>query len=93
MANVFVKKVTVKAGIPPSISEETIRRLLKKTVLKWTHFLRKGIISENDLKLRLKFVRKVYRKRGTCNYEYQVMRKHMVQERVEFKLFKTARYY
>ena len=32
------KRIIVKAGIPPSISEETIRRLLQKTDLKWTRF-------------------------------------------------------
>ena len=46
----------VKAGIPPSISEETVDRALQKTDLKWTHFQRKGIISKNDLKLRFEFV-------------------------------------
>ena len=57
----------VKAGIPSSISEDTVHKLLQKTDLKWTHFQRKGIMSKNDLKLRLKFARKVYRKHTTCN--------------------------
>ena len=42
-----------KAGIPPSISEES--KVVQKTDLKWTHFQRKGILTKNDLKLRLKF--------------------------------------
>ena len=34
-----------------------------------TDFQRKGIMSKNDPKLRLKFARKVYCKRATYNYE------------------------
>ena len=52
------KRVMVKAGIPPTISEEIVRRVLWNTDLKCTHFQRKGIMSKNDLKLRLKFARK-----------------------------------
>ena len=63
------KRVTVKASTPPSISEETVRKVLQKTVLKWTHFQGKGILTKNDLKLTLKFARKVCRKRAMCNYE------------------------
>ena len=70
MGNFFVKKrVLVKASIPSSFSEETVRRILRKIDLKLTHFQRKGIMSKNDLKLRLKFVWEVYRKRPLCNYE------------------------
>ena len=70
MGKFLVKKgVLVKAGIPPSINKETVRRVLRKTDLKWTHFQRKGIISENDLKLRLKFAWKIYLKSATCNNE------------------------
>ena len=32
------KSVLVKVGIPPSVSKETVRRVLPKTDLKWTHF-------------------------------------------------------
>ena len=61
----------VKAGIQPSISEETVRKVVQKTDLKWTHFQRKGILTKIDLKLRLKFefARKVCYKRAMCNYE------------------------
>ena len=58
-----------KAGIPPSISEETVRKVLQKTDLKWTNLQRKGILTENDLKLRVKFAQKVCHKRAMCNYE------------------------
>ena len=70
MGNFFAKKeVMVKAGIPPSISEETVRKVVQKTDLKWTHFQRKGILIKNELKLRLKFARKVCHKRAMCKYE------------------------
>ena len=49
------KRVMGKAGIPPSISEETVCKVVKNTDLKWTHFQKKGILTKNDLKLRLKF--------------------------------------
>ena len=62
MRNFCVKRVMVKAGIPPSISEETVRRVLRKAGLKWARVQRKGILTKNDLKLRLKFARKVRRK-------------------------------
>ena len=51
--NFCVKRVMVKAGIPPSISEETVRRVLRKAGLKWARVQRKGILTKNDLKLRL----------------------------------------
>ena len=57
-----VKRVMVKAGISPSISEDTVRRVFRKAGLKWARVQRKGILIKNDLKLRLKFVRKVRRK-------------------------------
>ena len=78
MGNFFVKKkVMVKAGILPSISEETFRKVVQKTDLKWTHFQRKGILTKNDLKLRLKFefARKVCHKHAMCNYEIRNHRK------------------
>ena len=62
----------VKTGIPPSISEETVRRILRKAGLKWTRVHRKGILTKNDLKLRLKFARKVYRKLSANFWEEDV---------------------
>ena len=62
MGNFCVKRVMVKAGIPPSLSEETIRRVLRKAGLKWARVQRKEILTINDLKLRLKFSRKIRRK-------------------------------
>ena len=59
----------VKARIAPSISEEIVRKVLQKTDQKWIHFQRKGILTKNDLKLRLKFARKVCCKRAICNNE------------------------
>ena len=72
MGNVFVKRgVMVKAGIPPSVSKETVCKVVQKTDLKWTHFQRKGILIKSELELRLKFEfpRKVCHKRGMCKYE------------------------
>ena len=63
------QRVMVKAGIPPSITEETVHRVLWKTDLKWIHFERKGILTKNDLKLTLMFARNVCRKRAMRNYE------------------------
>ena len=63
------KRVMGKAGIPPSISEETVRKVVQKTDLKWIHFQRKEILTKNDLELRLKFSRNVCRKCAMCNYE------------------------
>ena len=62
------KSVMVKAVISSTISKEAVGRVLQKTDLKWTHFHRKEILTKNDLKLRLKFARKVCRKRVMCNY-------------------------
>ena len=84
------KKVMVKAGIPPFISEETVRRVLRKTGLKWTHFQTKGILTKNDLKLRLKFAQEVRRKQAR---KYAVIRKPMVPTRVEVNSLMSAHYY
>ena len=72
MGNVFVKRgVMVKAGIPPSISRETVGNVVQKTDLKWTHFQRKGILNKSELEFRLKFefARKGCHKHGICKYE------------------------
>ena len=71
MGKVFVKRgVIVKAGIPPSSSKETVRKVVQKTDLKCTHFQRKGILIKSELELRLKFefARKVCHKHGMCKY-------------------------
>ena len=51
MGNVFVNRVMVKTDIPLAISKEIG---WPKAGLKWTHFQRKGILTKNDLQLRLK---------------------------------------
>ena len=63
--------VMVKAVIPPSSSKETVRKVVQKTDLKWTHFQRKGIRIKSELELRLQFefARKDCHKRGMCKYE------------------------
>ena len=62
VGNFSVKRVMVRAGIPPSISTATVRRVMKKAGLKWSHAQKKGVLTKSDLKLRLKFFRKVRRK-------------------------------
>ena len=62
MGNFCVKRLMKRAGITPSINEETVRRVSQKAALKWTRVQRKGILTKNDLQLRLKFARKA---RGT----------------------------
>ena len=57
-----VKRVMVRAVIPPSISTETVRRVMRKAELKWSHTLKKGVLTKSDLSLRLKFARKVRRR-------------------------------
>ena len=88
------KRVMRKACVPPSISEETLRKVVQRSDLKWTHFQRKEILTENDLKLRLKFARKVCRKCAVCaTMKYEIIRKPMVLQRVEIDLLKSAHYY
>ena len=55
VGNFSVKRVMVRAGIPPSISTATVRRVMKKAGLKWSHAKKKGVLTKSDLKLRLKF--------------------------------------
>ena len=62
MGKCCVKRVKARATIPPSTSEETVRRVLRKASLKWTHIQGKEILTKNDLKWRLKFAWKVRRK-------------------------------
>ena len=59
----------VRGDIPLSINKETVRRVLWKAGLKWIHGQKKGILTKNVLKLRLKFDRKVRCKRAVCNYK------------------------
>ena len=61
LGNFCVKRVMVRADIPPSVNPQTVRRVMKKSGLRWSHVQKKGILTKNDLKLRLKFARKVRR--------------------------------
>ena len=61
VGNFCVKRIKVHAGISPLVSDETVRRVLKKEGIKWCHAQKKGILTRKDLKLRLKFARKVRR--------------------------------
>ena len=41
VGNVSLKSIMVRAGIPPSISTATVRRVMKKAGLKWSHLRKK----------------------------------------------------
>ena len=49
----------LRAGIPPTIRTTTVRRFMRKALLKWRHAQKKGVLTKSDLKLRLKFPQKV----------------------------------
>ena len=57
-----MKKIKVRAGIPPSASDETVCRVSRKAGIKWIHAQKKQIPTKNDLKLRLKFASTVQQK-------------------------------
>ena len=81
----------VKAGIPPSISKETVRRVLQKTDQhEMDSFLEKRNIDQKWLIILLeKFVVNVQ-----CNYmKYEIIKKPMIIERVKVNLLKSAHYY
>ena len=44
VGNFSAKRVMVTAGIPPSISTATVRRVMKKTGLKWSHAQKKRVL-------------------------------------------------
>ena len=56
---IYGKKIKAKAGISPDVSDETVRRVLHSAGYKYYHSRKKGLLTQNDLKLRLKFARKV----------------------------------
>ena len=82
----------VKAGVPLSMSEETVRRVLLKT-LKWTHFQRNRILTQNELKLRLSLLEKFVIKVQCATMKYEIIRKPRVLKGVEVNLLKSAHYY
>ena len=45
MGKFCAERVMVTTSIPPSISEETVCRVLQKAGLKWAHVQRKGILT------------------------------------------------
>ena len=57
-----VKRIRVAAGIDPSISHMTIRRCLHGAGYGYRRAWKKGLLSQKDLAIRLKFCRKVKRK-------------------------------
>ena len=59
MGNFCVKRIIVKAGIPPPLSEETVCRVLQKAGCKQSRVQRRGNLTNNHLKMRLKFAQKI----------------------------------
>ena len=55
MGNFSMKIVVVRAGISPSVHTATIRRVMRKAGLNWSHAQKKRVLTKSDLKLRLKF--------------------------------------
>eukprot|EP00794_Sanderia_malayensis_P002718 gene2718-3143_t len=55
------KRLKVFAGVSPDISDETVRRMLRKAGFKYSHSRKKGVLSRKDLKLRYEFAKKVCR--------------------------------
>ena len=62
LGNFSIKRVMMRAGVPPTISAKTVGRVMKKPGMKWCHAQKKGVLTESDLKQRLKFARAVRRK-------------------------------
>ena len=59
MGSFCVKRIEVTAGIPPSVSDETVSRVLEKAGIKRSYARNKGKLTKNNVKLRLKFAGKV----------------------------------
>eukprot|EP00794_Sanderia_malayensis_P017212 gene17212-18933_t len=55
------KRLKVFAGVSPDISDETVRRVLRKAGFKYSHSRKKGVLSRKDLKLRYEFAKKIRR--------------------------------
>ena len=53
------RRVKALAGIDPTVSVETVRRVLRKNNMRYSHSRKKGVLKREDLKKRLSFARKV----------------------------------
>ena len=69
------RHVRVSAGVECRVSDETVRRVLRSSGLRYRHARKKGLLTQKDLKVRLAFARKVRRKlnpniwtHGICFY-------------------------
>ena len=58
------RHVRVSAGTGSRVSDETVRRVMRSDGLNYRHARKKGLLTKNDLKLRLQFARKIKRKLG-----------------------------
>ena len=69
------RHVRVSAGVECRVSDETVRRVLRSSGLRYRHARKKGLLTQKDLKVRLAFARKARRKlnpniwkHGICFY-------------------------
>ena len=62
MGNLNVKRVMVRAGIPPSVSTAKVGSVMRKGEIKWSHAHKKEVQTKSDLNLRLKFAGAVRQK-------------------------------
>ena len=54
-----IKRLTVSAGVRKDVSDETVRRVLRRTGYQFLHSRKKSLLKKVDLKKRRKFARKV----------------------------------
>jgi len=60
----IVKRLRLAAGIQPNLHDETVRRFLHSKGYKFYHSRKKGLLSEKDLRTRLKYCREIKRSKG-----------------------------
>ncbi len=56
------KRLKVFAGVSTSVSDETVRRVLRAAGFKYSHSRKKGVLSRQDLGKRYRFAKKVHQK-------------------------------
>lgn len=57
--NFTARRLKINAGLSLNVSDQTIRRVLHENNMHYRHSAKKGVLSRDDLKKRLKFARKV----------------------------------
>lgn len=62
------KKIALEAGIPPTIGNRTVRRVLNNSDFHWLQARKKGLMTVTDLSKRLKFVRFMNKVHSEANF-------------------------